>query len=125
MNLRKIASVLAFIIGAMAIFAGGQVVLLGKVMDYYVIDWLPVYNLTVGLLTFFVTAVLIWKKSPAYLNAAYLTLAAHVSIILFLLTAYKGVVASDSIQAMTVRIIVWVIITALLLVDKQRANTKS
>ena len=35
---RKIAAVIAFIIGAMSIFAGGQVVLLGKIMDYYVVD---------------------------------------------------------------------------------------
>jgi hypothetical protein len=120
MNLRKIASVIAFIIGAMAIFAGGQVVLLGKVMDYYVIDWLPVYNLTAGLLTFFITAVLIWKNARAYLTATYLTLASHSIIILVLLTAYKGIVASDSIQAMTVRIAVWLIITALLLFDRKK-----
>ena len=49
-TLNKIAAVLAFIIGAMAAFAGGQV-LLGKVPDYYVINWLPVYNYTVGILT--------------------------------------------------------------------------
>lgn len=37
-NLNKIASVLAFIIGAMAAVAGGQV-LVGKTPEYYVINW--------------------------------------------------------------------------------------
>lgn len=36
-NLNKNAAVLAFIVGAMAVFAGGQV-LLGKLPDYYVIN---------------------------------------------------------------------------------------
>ncbi|MDZ7843225.1 MAG: hypothetical protein U5K99_00245 [Anaerolineales bacterium] len=39
----RTAAALAFIIGAMAIFAGGQV-LLGNMPDYYVLDWLPVFN---------------------------------------------------------------------------------
>ncbi|MBI3163511.1 MAG: hypothetical protein HYZ24_02430, partial [Chloroflexi bacterium] len=42
-TLTKISSILAFIIGAMAVFAGGQV-LLGNLPDYCVINWLPVYN---------------------------------------------------------------------------------
>jgi len=59
--LNKIAAVLAFIIGAMAVFAGGQV-LLGKLPDYYVINWLPVYNYTIGILTVIVTAILLWTN---------------------------------------------------------------
>ncbi len=59
---RKIAAVIAFAIGAMSIFAGGQV-MLGKVMDYYVIDWLPIYNFIVGLISVFITAILIWRGS--------------------------------------------------------------
>ena len=66
---RRTAAVLAFIIGAMAIFAGGQV-LLGKIMDYYVIDWLPIYNFSIGLISSFITAILIWKGSKFALSAA-------------------------------------------------------
>ncbi len=68
-NLQKIAAALAFIIGAMAVFAGGQV-LLGKVMDYYVIDWLPIYNFIAGLVSSLITAILIWKGSKFALPAA-------------------------------------------------------
>jgi hypothetical protein len=47
--LNKIVSALAFIIGTMAIFAVGQL-LTGKDPGYYVIDWLPLYDYTVGIL---------------------------------------------------------------------------
>jgi len=125
MKLTKIAAVLAFIIGAMAIFAGGQVVLLGKVMDYYVIDWLVVYNFIMGLLTVFVTAILIWKNSRYALAAAIATLAAHATVMVILLTAYKGVVAPDSLVAMTVRIVVWLIILTLMFRQRSKAKVAS
>ena len=122
---QKIAAVLAFIIGAMAIFAGGQVVFLGKVMDYYVIDWLPVYNLTVGVISAFVTAILIWKNHKFALTAAAATLAVHVLIILVLFTAYGDVVAPDSLRAMTVRIVAWIIILGLTLFQQKRDQATS
>jgi len=120
---RKIAAALAFIIGAMAIFAGGQV-LLGKVMDYYVIDWLPIYNFSAGLVSSFVTAILIWKGSKYDMSAAIGTFAIHGTVMLVLQIAYREVVASDSIKAMTVRLVVWLIILTLMIVQS-RKNKKS
>ncbi|MCK4489776.1 MAG: hypothetical protein KAU23_05920 [Anaerolineales bacterium] len=116
---RKIAAVLAFIIGAMAIFAGGQV-LLGKVMDYYVIDWLPIYNLVAGLVSSFITAILIWKGSKYAMSAAIGIFAVHGTVMLVLQIAYQEVVAPDSIKAMTVRLVVWLIILALMIVQAQK-----
>jgi cell shape-determining protein MreD len=116
-KLTKTAAVITCIIGAMAIFAGGQV-LLGKVMDYYVIDWLPVYNLTVGLISAFFTAIIIWKGSKMALPAAVVTLASHASVMLILQTAYRDVVAPDSVRAMTVRIVTWLVILALMFIPR-------
>jgi len=116
----KIASVVAAIIGIMSIVAGTQVVHLGKVMDYYVIGWLPVYNLIVGVISLLITAVIIWKGSKFALPAAVATLASHSAIMLVLQTAYRNVVAGESIRAMTVRITLWVIILALLLVQARQ-----
>ena len=116
---RKIAAVLAFIIGAMAIFAGGQV-LLGKVMDYYVIDWLPIYNLIAGLVSSFITAILIWKGSKYAMSAAIGIFAVHGTVMLVLQIAYQEVVAPDSIKAMTVRLVVWLIILTLMVVQAQK-----
>ncbi len=68
-TLNKIASILAFLIGAMAIFAGAKP-LLGANPDYYVINWLPLYNYTIGVLTVFLTAILIWANSKIAMPAA-------------------------------------------------------
>jgi uncharacterized membrane protein YdcZ (DUF606 family) len=109
----KIAAVLAFAIGAMAIFAGIRV-LLGSDPGYYVINWLPVYNYTAGILTVFITAVLIWTNHRLALIAAILTISAHAVVMAILLTVYRNVVAPDSTQAMTIRLVVWMVILGLM-----------
>ena len=121
-KLTKTAAVLAFIIGAMAIFAGGQVVLLGKIMDYYVINWLPVYNLIVGIISAFFTAIVIWKGKKIAMPAAIATLISHSIVMVILLTVYRDVVAPDSIIAMTVRLIVWLIILVLMFIQKRKGE---
>lgn len=118
-NLNKIAAVLAFIIGAMAVFAGGQV-LLGNLPDYYVINWLPVYNYTVGILTIFVTAILIWSRHRLAMPVAIATFGIHTLVMLILQTSYRDVVAIDSIVAMTVRMTIWIIILAMLYTQARR-----
>jgi hypothetical protein len=125
-KLNKIASILAFIIGAMTIFAGGQV-LLGQIPDYYVIDWLPIYNFSAGVVTCLLTAILIWKNHKYALPAAIATLGIHSIIIIVLQTTYRSVVASDSIRAMTIRIIAWIVILTLMIVQSRKnvnSNTK-
>jgi hypothetical protein len=117
-KLRKTAAVLSFIIGAMAIFAGGQVIL-GKIMDYYVIDWLPIYNFLVGIISVF-AAIIIWKGSKIAMPVAIAILASNVTVMLVLLTAYRDVVAPDSIKAMTVRIVAWIIILVLIIIQARR-----
>lgn len=112
----KIAAVLAFIIGAMAIFAGGGV-LLGRDPGYYVIDWLPVYNFIMGVLAVLVVAPLIWRGRRWALPAALATLAAHTLVMVILRTAYSDVVAADSLRAMTTRIVAWLLITGLVFVQ--------
>lgn len=120
-TLSRIAAVLAFVIGAMAVFAGGQV-LLGRDPGYYVIDWLPVYNFILGVLTVLIVAPLIWRGSRYALPAAVATLAAHTLVLLILLSAYRGVVAPDSIRAMIVRIVAWLVILTLLVVQARRSR---
>lgn len=55
----KIAAILVFIIGGMALFAGAQV-LMDYDPGYYVINWLPIYNYTIRVLTVFFTSILIF-----------------------------------------------------------------
>ncbi len=116
--LSKTASALALIIGAMAIFAGGKV-LLGIDPGYTVIGWLPIYNFGMGLITVFFTAVLLWKNHKFALTAASATLAIHAIVMVVLQIAYRNTVAEESIQAMTIRIIVWVMILSLLFIQSR------
>ncbi len=109
----KIAAVLAFIIGGMAVFAGIEV-LLGNDPGYYVINWLPIYNYTAGVLTVFITAILIWQRRKLAGFAAITTFSIHTLVMIILQTAYKDVVAVDSIRAMTIRMLVWAIILGLM-----------
>jgi len=118
----KIAAVLAFVIGAMAVFAGGKM-LLGVPPDYYVIDWLPIYNFAIGVVSVFFSSVVIWKNSRLALPVAIATIAQHAIVMLILLTAYRPVVAPDSLVAMTVRLVVWSAILILLLVQRGQEIT--
>lgn len=119
--LNKIAAVLAFIIGVMAIFAGGKV-LLGILPDYYVINWLPVYNFVVGIASAFFTAIVLWRNNRLALPAASVTLGMHAIVMIILQTAYRNIVAPDSIMATTVRLIIWVIILALMIIQHRKAS---
>ena len=123
-TLNKIASVLAFIIGAMAVFAGGKV-LLGNDPGYYVINWLPLYNYTLGILTIFVTAALIWTKHRLALPVAIATFGVHTLVMLILQTAYRDVVAVDSLVAMTVRLLAWSIILGLMFAQSRIGKIKT
>ncbi len=118
MKLNKVAAVLAWIIGGMAIFAGSKVVIFHQPVDYYVIAWLPVYNLTLGLITFFLVAPWLWKDKAVAPKFALATLISHGTVLLLLQTAYREVVASESLRAMTIRVVTWVIIVAILIVDQ-------
>lgn len=112
------AAVLAFAIGGMAVFAGIQV-LLGNDPGYYVINWLPIYNYTAGVLTVFITAILIWTGHRLAMPAAIMTISLHAAVMVILQTAYQDVVAPDSIRAMTVRLVVWAVILGLLFVQRR------
>lgn len=118
-NLNKIAAVLAFIIGGMAIFAGGKV-LLGNDPGYYVINWLALYNYTIGILTVFITAILIWTNNKLALPAAIATFSTHAIVMLTLQTLYRDTVAIESIAAMTLRLIVWAVILGLMFAGSRK-----
>ena len=122
-TLNRIASILAFIIGLMAVFAGGKV-LLGILPDYYVIDWLPIYNFAMGAISVLFSSIVIWKNSKFALPASVGTFGLHAIVMLILQTAYRDVVAPDSIVAMTVRLVVWAVIAGLLIVQKQIKTPK-
>ena len=119
--LNKIGAILAFIIGGMAVFAGIKV-LLGNDPGYYVINWLPIYNYTAGIFSVFISAILIWTNHKFAKWMAIGTLAVHFLVMVILQTAYRNVVAPDSIMAMTIRISVWVIILGLIWIQSRKSH---
>jgi hypothetical protein len=121
--LNKIASVLAFIIGGLSIFAGA-LTMTGWEPGYFVLNWLPVYNFILGLLTVFIPAILIWKNSKYAMPAAIATFSIHGIVTLLLLTVFRGTVAANSIGAMIFRLVTWLIILALMGVQRRGQATK-
>lgn len=119
-NLNKVAAILAVIIGGMSVFAGG-LVLLGTDPGYNVINWLALYNYTVGILTVIITAVLIYTNHRLALPAAIGTLVLNALVLLILQTAFREIVAPDSIRAMIFRLVVWGIILGLLLFQVRKS----
>ncbi len=110
----RVAYSLALVIGGLAILAGTPV-LLGRDPGYYVIDWLPIYNLIMGVLTLVIAVPLIWRQHRAALPVALAIFASHAIVMLLLQTAYREVVATASIVAMSLRLLVWALILGLML----------
>jgi hypothetical protein len=110
--LTKLPSILAFLVGAMSIIAGGMV-LRGWRPGYSILSWLPVYNFALGLLTL-IPAYLLWINNRFALTASITTFALHAIVLLLLLTTFRGQVATQSIGAMSFRVVIWIIVLALL-----------
>jgi len=108
----KAAAILSFIIGAMSIVAGAEVIR-GWNPGWSVLNWLPVYNFVMGIFTVIVPTVLIWKNHRQAIAVAIATLSIHAVVTILLLTAFRSAVAPQSILAMTSRFIVWLVILAL------------
>lgn len=115
--LSRIAALLAFGIGIMAIYAGGKAVL-GVWPNLAAVKWLTWYNLIAGVITVILTTPLIWKNSRFALPAATATLGVHSLVMLLLQTTFRATVAPASLEAMTTRIIVWLVVLALLLIPQ-------
>jgi len=114
----KIAAVLAFLVGAMSIVAGGRA-MQGWDPGYLVLNWLPVYNFSMGFLSVIV-AILIWKNNRYAKPAAIGVLGAHVIVELLLLTQIFGASATTSVYAMLFRIVVWLIVLGLMFPQAQK-----
>lgn len=118
-TMNKIAAILTFIIGILSIFAGA-LAMTGWEPGYFVLNWLPVYNFILGMLTVFIPAILIWKNSKHAMPAAIATFSIHAIVTLLLLTTFRKTVAANSIGAMIFRLVIWLIILALMIVQSRR-----
>lgn len=127
-NLYKIIAAVVAIIFSFLTVAEGSKVLLGiTVQDYTVFTPLLVYNVIMGIVGLFV-GVAIWvnhKKAMAFIKIV-LIMHMAVFVIVTLLYLFSDVVAMHSVQAMIIRVVVWVIISILLCKFNQSAvNNKN
>lgn len=109
----KIAAVLTFFIGGFSIVAGAMA-MRGWNPGYSVLGWLPVYNFAMGILTILVPTILIWRGSPDAMISAVLFCFIHAGVTALLLLAFRDTVATQSLLAMTFRVVIWLVILALL-----------
>jgi hypothetical protein len=75
-----------------------------------------------GVFAVLVVAPLIWRGSKWALPAALAALAAHSLVMVVLRTAYSDVVAPDSLRAMTIRMVAWLLILGLMFVQVRRSR---
>lgn len=125
-NIRKsykiAASVLAFFIGLMSVFAGSKVLLGIDVKDYDILVWLVSYNVVFGTISIF-TAYLIWQETSKSKILSLFILASHFSVFIYL-KFLSGAAASESVKAMIFRISIWVLIVALIVLTPKYNGRK-
>lgn len=111
---RKIAAILALILGIMSVFAGSKVLIEIDVKAYNVLIWLVTYNVIFGAISI-IAAFYIWKNRSIakYLSLFILTM--HFLVFMYL-KFLSGTAASESIKAMLFRTSVWVLIAVLSIV---------
>ncbi|MBK7449627.1 MAG: hypothetical protein IPJ47_09445 [Anaerolineales bacterium] len=117
----KTAGVLALVVGVLSIFAGGMA-MRGWNPGYSVLGWLPVYNFVMGVLTVFIPAILLWRESRHAGASALIFFGVHAVVTVLLLLAFRDVVATQSILAMTFRLAVWLVILALIRASAQKTK---
>jgi len=109
--MKKIASALALLIGAMSVFAGSKVLLGIDTKDYNILSWLVYYNVIFGLLSI-ITAYLIWSAKEKRKAFILFILSMHFIVFIYL-QFFSDVAASESIKAMIFRTSIWVLIAVL------------
>jgi cation transport ATPase len=107
---RTIVIAVAVLFGAVTLFAGGQV-LLGSDPGYHVFMPLLIFNTAMGLM-YMAAGVAAWRSVNAGWKAAAAIFLLNLLVLTGILVIYLsgGVVAVDSLRAMTFRTVVWLVL---------------
>ena len=108
--LNKAVAVIAIIIGSMAVITGLRVI--GGFFDpgYQYFLTLVSYNVIMGAVSVIV-GIYIWLQNRNALIYSGIITAAHIIVLLLLLTIFSDVISDHSIGAMLFRSVVWIIFT--------------
>ncbi len=108
----KIISILAILIGVMAIFAGGSVLLGITIPDYRYFDSLVIYNVILGFASI-LAGYFIWTDNKRALPLSFLITSLHLIVLLLLLTTFNHIISEHSVAAMSFRSVVWIVISSI------------
>jgi hypothetical protein len=109
---KKIAAAVAIVFSLLTIVEGAQVLFGMSQQEYVVFTPLLIYNILMGLVGF-ITGVMLWLNHKKALMLTKLIVAAHLIVLLLVGIIYlsSNAVALHSIQAMSIRVVIWLIIT--------------
>ena len=108
----KIAATVAVLFSLLTIVEGSQVLLGLTQQDYIVFTPLLIYNVVMGIVGLFV-GVLIWVKHKKALSLTSIVTVLHLIVLIIVAVIFisDGPVAMHSVQAMTIRSVIWLAIT--------------
>src|SRR5690606_10823992 len=110
-----IATILAILIGILSVISGSMVLLGLRSVDYRVLDWLVVYNVTLGIISILV-AYQIGKQHNRSKLMIMTILLLHFLVLVYLYF-FNDMVAVESIKAMAFRVGIWAAILILVLLN--------
>lgn len=110
--LPRAIALVAMLFGAMTLFVGSRV-LLGNDPGYVVYRPLLLYNVTMGAV-YVLAGLLIWRGQPAGRTLAGLIFVLNAIVLAGIVYLYQSgaAVAVDSVRAMTLRTVVWLLLFA-------------
>ena len=105
----KIVAAIAFIVGLMTTITGTRA--LAGLFDpgYTTFTQLLVYNVSMGVVSV-VAAFFIWIKHRWAIGLSGLITVGHILVLLFLITVFNDIIATQSIKAMIFRSVIWIVI---------------
>ncbi len=114
-DFERSAAVVGLVFGLATLAAGGSV-LLGRDPGYLVYRPLLVFNTAMGL-AYLYAGVQAWKRTEGGYTAAGAILAANAAVLLWIVYLFRAradTVAMDSVRAMTLRTVVWLVLWGVL-----------
>ncbi len=120
-TMTRAAAIAGLLVGLLSVFSGSAVLLGIKHPGYTTLDWLLIYNVSMGVVSI-VAGVAIWSARSWAVRLANCIAAAHFVVLLILVAMYAvtTAVALQSVGAMTFRSAIWVAIV--LIVRKARGE---
>ena len=105
----RIVAAAAFIFGLMPVITGTRALSGSFDPGYTVFPLLIGYNIFMGFVSI-AAAYFIWTKHKLAVGISGLTAGGHIVVLLSLLTVFNDIIAPQSIKAMIVRSVIWIVI---------------